>query len=329
MQYIVSLSDERRDHLVVFTLREADVKRPAIDFFFDIAGTSAQQLADDNVIAPGQSDDLVTLQKEVFAEDDQGHYVKDDVVITSNGKELNPDAPFRDAFVSAERDGVGYMLCDLLVCKMGAVAPAASTTAGAGAAVGGQTQDQDDEPKQKLVDDFARIWFIWEIATGYLIDVTKDDPDLTESIAEAEKNSWIEIDVQKAAYKLTDEGQKLYRSYKSEAQELIKRYDIYGDVDVDVDGTIRFDTGLGRDLRIPIFELDGIDPFRARFLIGLNDDEFRDEKNWPELYKSEKSYQLIMRDVSYAPALDTYDRNLLTRILHEGKAQLRLDGRLS
>jgi hypothetical protein len=162
-----------------------------------------------------------------------------------------------------------------------------------------------------------------------MIDVTKDDPALVDSIAEAEKNEWVEIDVQKAAYKLTDEGQKLFSSYKSEAQELIKRYDIYGDVDVDLDRTIRFDTGLGHDFRVPIFELKGIDPFRARFLIGLNDDQWRNEKAWPELYKSQEGYEYIMRDLCYAPSLETYDRNLLTRILEEGKAQLRLDGRLS
>ena len=38
-----------------------------------------------------------------------------------------------------------------------------------------------------------------------------------------------------------------------EAQDLIKRFDIFGDVDVDSQGTARFDTGLGRDLRVPIY----------------------------------------------------------------------------
>ncbi len=135
--------------------------------------------------------------------------------------------------------------------------------------------------------------------------MTKEIPELLDSIAEAEKKEWIEIDVKKAAYKLTPSGQSALQSYKDEAQELLRRYDIYGDVDVDYDGSARFDTGLGKDLRIPVFELEGVDPYRARFLIGLNDGEFSQMQDWPELYKNQAAYEKLLADVGYAPSMKT------------------------
>lgn len=312
MQYILSLSDEQREHLVVFTLRESDVKRPAADFFFDIVGAEPAQLAEDGIISPEQTDDLTAIRNHLFDEDDQGLFIREDASILSNGRDLNPDAPLRNAFVPAERDGVKYMQCDAQVRRSGFPNAATGT-----------------EDHAKRLDDFARIWFIWQIANGALIDVTKDNPELVDSIAEAEKNGWIDIDVKKAAYKLTEEGQQLYRSFKNEAQDLIKRYDIYGDVDMDSSGQVHFDTGLGKDLRIPMFDMEGVDPFRARFLIGLNDGEFANVPNWTSLYRSSDGYEQIMKDVSYAPTIDDVGgRAQLQHILQAGKAQLRQDSRL-
>jgi hypothetical protein len=179
------------------------------------------------------------------------------------------------------------------------------------------------------VETFSRIWFIWQIASGYLIDVTKEDPDLSESIAEAEKNNWIEIDVKKAGYKLSAQGLDLDRSFKEEAQELIRRYDIYGDVDVDYEGNVRFDTNLGRDLRIPVFELEGVDPFRARLLIGLNDNEWANIPEWTSQYRTREFYDKILKDVAYAPSIEDVGRDVLMRVVDAGKAELRADSQFN
>jgi len=323
MQYILSLNDENRQHLVVFTLRESDVKRAAGDFFFDIVANSPEDLSEDETIPKGQVDDLTALQHLIFDQDKDGIFIRNDKSIWANGKELDPDAPLKNAFVESQRDGVKFMICDAMV-RTNATNSIASEDVAASGADEGQESSLTDR-----VDAFARIFFIWRIANGYLIDVTKEDPSLIDSIAEAEKHNWIEIDVQKAAYKLTAEGQKMYAAYKAEAQDLIKRYDIYGDVDVDYSGSIRFDTGLGRDLRIPIFEIDRVDPFRARFLIGLSDGDFDSYQDWPSFYKTAEGYEMLLRDVSYAPSLEELGRDQLKRILDAGKAQLRVDGRIS
>jgi hypothetical protein len=323
MEYLLSLTDANREHLVVFTLREIDVKRTAADFFFDVVGSDASDLGRDGVIAEGQTEDLTSLQQMIFDRDAEGPFIRDELMIYVNNRQLDPDAQMSASFTAAERDGKGYMRCD---CTISLFDPKKAIASGAGAAAVEAGQDTSEEDREKL-QTFARMMFIHQIAIGFQIDVTKDLPEFTDSIAEAEKHGWIEIDVQKAAYKLTPEGVKLYDAWMAEAQDLIKRYDIYGDVDINSDGTIAFDTKLGRDLRIPVMECDGVDPFRARYLIGLNDGDWDTIKDWFMDYKSQGWYEVLLRDIETAPTVDDIGRDTIRRVLDKGKEQLRMDSR--
>ena len=332
MEYLLSLTDSKREHMVVFTLREIDVKRSAADFFFDVVGSDADELGRDGVVAEGQIDDLKSLQQQLFDSDAQGAFIRDDAMIYVNGQELDPDGQMIAAFLPAERDGKKYMRCDASVSVAGAAPgagkPAAYGAAGApfNAAPFNAAPDDGDTDEEKL-QNFARMMFIHQIATGYQLDVTKDFPELMDSIAEAERHEWIEIDVSKAAYKLTAEGKKMHDAWMAEAQDLIKRYDIYGDTDVASDGSVRFDTKLGRDLRIPMFEFDGVDPFRARYLIGLTDGDWDNIKDWEKDYKNEGWYETLMRDVENAASVEEIGEDTLRRVLEKGKEQLRMDSR--
>jgi hypothetical protein len=170
---------------------------------------------------------------------------------------------------------------------------------------------------------FSRLLFIRRLAKGTAIDVTNDYPELTEVIAWGEKDSLIEIDVKKAVYKLTDKGRRLHDSYIAEAQDLIKRFDIYGDVDVDGSGRAHFDTGLGRDLRVAAFEMDGVDPFRARFLIGINDGEFDQDFDWISALLDEGWYREIFAPIERAPSIEEIGRDNMARIMDQAKELLR------
>ncbi|MGH9550169.1 MAG: hypothetical protein ACRD3W_12375 [Terriglobales bacterium] len=317
--------------MVVLTLREMDVKRSAADFVFDVLGTAPNELAEAGVISDGQSEDLSALQEMLFDKDDQGYFIRDSVLIAANGGQFDPDAAMTDGFVKAERDGAPYMRCDLVISIDGGTIGSADGRATHGVApapCGAKpgTASGAEEMQQKL-DAFSRMMFIHQIAIGFVIDVTKEYPELAESIAEAERHEWIEIDTQKVAYKLTAEGQKMHQSYIAEAQDLIKRYDIYGDVDIDMSGNIRFDTKLGKDYRVSVFEIDGVDPFRARFLIGLSDAEWDQLSDWPNLYKNPEWYEYALDDIAQAPTVEEIGRDTLRRILDAGKSQLRMDSR--
>lgn len=183
----------------------------------------------------------------------------------------------------------------------------------------------EDQGKQEKMVEFARQLFIQLIAEGKPIDVTHDVPELQSLIQWGEREQLIEIDVQKASYKLTSKGVALHQAQLKEAEDLIRRYDIFGDVDVDSSGTAFFDTGLGKDLRVPVFEVEGVDPFRARFLVGLNDGEFNDE-DLAQVAFDMNWYDKVFKPIEMAPTAEDIGQSRLMSVVDQGKAKLRAEG---
>lgn len=305
MEYLLSITDGAHQHMAVLSLTDQIVRSNAIEIVLDIiGGEDLNALVSKNILAESYIDDLKALQQLVFDHDDQGQFIREDVFFTANGSDLNPDAPLVEAFIDAEQNGVKYKRCDLLVLS----------NAGGGSSTG-NTNANDKE--------FALAFFLHQISVGCNLDVTKEYPELMDVLAQAEKEQLVEIDVKTANYRLTERGKKIHDTYMDEAQDLIKRFDIFGDVDVDSQGTARFDTGLGRDLRVPIYEIEGVDPFRARFLLGLNDGEWDKSENWIQMTADPKWYAKIMDPVERAPSVDELGRNRLQIIIDQGKAELR------
>lgn len=310
MNYLMRLSDSQNRYLVVFTLDEKLVQQPAVDVVFEIiGGDNAQELVAAGTLSAGQVEDLRALQKIIFDRDQEGVFINEKVNFIANGQELNAEAPLCRAFIPSERDGLKYMRLDLVVTS-GNEVPQATT--------GSNTMSIPEQIKA-----FSRLLFIRRLAKGTAVDVTNDYPELTEVIAWGEKESLIEIDVKKATYKLTDKGRRLHDSYIAEAQDLIKRFDIYGDVDVDGSGRAHFDTGLGRDLRVAAFEMDCVDPFRARFLFGINDGEFDQDFDWISALLDEGWYREIFAPIERAPSIEEIGRDNMARIMNQAKELLR------
>jgi hypothetical protein len=178
-------------------------------------------------------------------------------------------------------------------------------------------------PPEDPMKTYGQIMFLHQMAIGFQLDVTKDFAELADLQPELERKELIDIDVKKASYKLTPAGKAVYDKYIVEAQELIKRYDIFIDSDVDATGKARFDTGLGRDLRVAVYELEGVDPFRARFLLGINDGEWNNLSNWYECIADENWYANVFRPIENAPGVDDIGRDKLINIVDQGKAALR------
>ncbi len=104
MQYLLRLSDERGNTMVVLTLSEKIASANAIDIVFDVIGQDdTDQLISEDILATGQLDDLRALQSAIFDRDAQGVLIRDGVSFIVNGRELNPDAPMINSFVLAER----------------------------------------------------------------------------------------------------------------------------------------------------------------------------------------------------------------------------------
>jgi hypothetical protein len=308
MDYMLGLTDSSRNRMVVLALAEPIVRHAAIDVVFEVLGnTNYDELAASDVLAAGQIDDFKAFQNIIFASDAQGPYIKDGINFKVNGRDLDPDAPLLDSFLSAERNGKKYMRCDIML--EGAAVPAPASA---------QSMSQEEQ-----VVEFARMMFLHQIAIGFAIDVTAPYPELLELIKYAESKGLIEVDVKKVAYNLTDEGQRVHEKYISEARDLIRRFDIYSDVDIDSSGNVHFGTGFGRDWRIPAFELEGVDPFRARFLLGLNDGEWNDLSNWMELCQDPNWYSEIFGPVELAPSIDDVGRKRMETVVDQAKELLR------
>ena len=316
--YQLTVTDEQKQHLVVLTMPDDSERRPAADVVFEILGGDPAELMASGVLSEGQLEEFQILQKAIFDRDAEGLFIRETVHFKANGQELDPDGPFGKAFKESTREGVKYMRGELMVLGTGPMpAAAAKSAAGTAAAPSASTNDQSSE-----IRDLSRVMFLHQIAIGYAIDVTKEFPELMDCIAWAEKNELIEIDVKKVAYKLTERGKRMHDSYIEEAQDLIKRFDIYGNVDCDNSG-IYFDTGLGKDLRVPAFELEGVDPYRARFLLGINDGEWDVLSNWTELFDKESWYQQIFAPIDQAPSLEEIGSEKMAEIMTKAKAILR------
>lgn len=319
MNYLLRVSDHLNQHLVVITLDQQTAKQPAVDIVFEILGAEKpEELIEEGRLPEGQVEDLRALQKMIFDRDSDGLFISNSVDFLANGEALDPEAPLLQAFVPSERDSVKYMRCDLVVIdKNGASSTNTSANTSGANTSGAKTTEQK-------VEEFGRVMFLHQIAVGTIIDVTKDNGDLVDVIAYAERENLIEIDVKKAAYKLSEKGKRMHDSYIAEAQDLIKRFDIYGDVDVDSTGTAHFDTNLGRDLRVAAFEAEGVDPFRARLLLGLNDGEWDKLDNWTEVFQDPTWYGQIFAPVEQAPSVEEIGESNLRRIIEQAKATLRL-----
>lgn len=318
MNYLLRVSDHLNQHLVVITLDQATVRQPAVDIVFEILGAEKpEELVEDGRLPEGQIDDLQALQKIIFERDSDGLFISNSVDFLANSETLDPEAPLLQAFVPSERDSVKYMRCDLTILDK------ASEKSGAHAKSSVGASSNNQSTIEKKIEEYSRVMFLHQIAVGTIIDVTKDNADLVDVISHSERENLIEIDVKKAAYKLSEKGKRMHDSYIAEAQDLIKRFDIYGDVDVDTSGTAHFDTNLGRDLRVAAFEIEGVDPFRARFLLGLNDGEWDKLDNWSEVFQDPNWYSEIFAPIEQATSVEEIGESKLRRIIEQAKEALR------
>lgn len=311
MDYLLSLSDDGQQHMVIFTLPENIVRHNAIDVVIDVIGDeNIDELVAKNLVAEGYVDDLRALQRIIFDKDQQGIFIRESISFTANNADLNPDAPLMQAFAPAMRDGVKYFRSDITV-----IGGASGSSSGQSGSASASTVNN---PKE-----FSATFFLHQICVGRQLDVTKDHIELDETLKQAERDGLVEVDVKQASYRSTPKGKAKHDEIRSEAQNLIKRYDIYCDVDVDSSGTARFDTGLGRDLRVPVYEFEGVDPFRARFLLGLNDGEWDKMEDWTDVVEDPKWYASIMEPIERAPSVDEIGRSKIQSIVEQGKAKLR------
>lgn len=179
-------------------------------------------------------------------------------------------------------------------------------------------------PVPERLAEFQRMLLVHQVGVGkQKLDVAEPPVALVDLIAELEREGLIEVVAGDIGYHLSQEGHQRHVKWMDQAQELIRAYDIYGDVDEDADGTLRFDTGLGKDLRVPAYEDDKVDPFFARVLLGLNDGEWADQADWERKLASEAWFAEVFAPVRSAPSVAMLGAARIEHIKEQAKARLR------
>ena len=100
-------------------------------------------------------------------------------------------------------------------------------------------------------------------------------------------------------YAITYEGRRMLGQIMEETETYIGQYDVFGDVTYDIEaGSAEFGTGRGEDLRVQVYESEGIDAVRAVFLLRLYDstlDAYAD--SWRERIHSKEFYDEVLLPV--------------------------------
>ena len=73
-------------------------------------------------------------------------------------------------------------------------------------------------------------------------------------------------------FRISERGKKRLMDLIAEAETYVGRYDIFKEVVYDAESRLfEFETGRGEDLRVQVYEAEGLDPVRVVFLLLLHD----------------------------------------------------------
>jgi hypothetical protein len=179
-------------------------------------------------------------------------------------------------------------------------------------------------PDAEVLGKFQRMALLQQIAVGEdQPDVTEPPVELVDLLRALERDRLIEVDAANVCFALTPEGMRQYDTWMEQGQALVRAYDIYGDVDEDASGTFHFDTDLGKDLRVALFESEGLDPFQARVLLALNDREWVDIHDWATKISATSWLQQVLAPVCEAPTAESIGPERLAVLKDQAKERLR------
>ena len=150
-----------------------------------------------------------------------------------------------------------------------------------------------------------------------------DEPDLglvpiAQNLA---SRDLIAASEESGVYEFTEEGAGLIEQMIEEAESYIDRFDLFSDVLVDLDSEeMEFGTGCGEDLRVQVYESEGVDPVRAVFLLRLYDSTLDIYlETWREEVHREEFFNEALR-----PVLDSarVEDDLVGLVIESGYAHV-------
>ena len=164
------------------------------------------------------------------------------------GEEIDPGAPVKDVLAGRRLSLVVRQTFEVLEWS---------------AAHGGE--------RAELVGWLRRSALLYAIDKHDLAVLDEADSPLLPVARELQTDDVLEAD-EAGRFQITGPGRERLGAVLAETEAYIDQYDIFCDVLYDLETrSVRFGTGGGEDLRVEVYESEGIDPIRAVFLLRLYD----------------------------------------------------------
>lgn len=281
---------------LTLSVDEAMLEHAAIDVAFALLGHDRPEaLVAQGLLEASDMAAFTGLQRLIFDRDDEGLFLRSGIAFEANGQAVAPGTPLRQYCAGGQ--------CRWVVRAPRPEAAAAPTV-------------------HEQVGRYAHLMLLHQVATGHAPKASKAYPALAGAIAEAERQGQLEIDPSTGRYALTPIGRRTHQNLLDEAQDLRRRFEVYGDVFLDEGPEARFGTGAGEDLRVPMLELAHLDPFRARFLAGLDEGEWNGLPAWWEHVTQSAWYAEVFAPIEAAPSVEAIGRATLERVRDQAAAYL-------
>ena len=140
-----------------------------------------------------------------------------------------------------------------------------------------------------------------------------DDTDLAllpiaQSLVE---EGLIERPADSGPFEVTELGIEMLHEVTAEAENVLERYEVFGDVLYNPEaGECDFGTGVGIDLRIPVYESEALSAVRAVLLVELCDGELaRMSDDWQTAIHDREFFEALLLPVVERPLVDEEDLN--------------------
>lgn len=152
--------------------------------------------------------------------------------------------------------------------------------------------------RAELVGWLRRSALLYAIDKHDLAVIDEPDGVLRPVSRELQAEDALETD-ESGSFRITGSGRQHLGAVLTETEAYIDQYDIFCDVLFDLETrSVRFGTGNGEDLRVPVYESEGIDPIRAVFLLRLYDGSLDGHPaDWTEKVVSEEVFDWMLSPV--------------------------------
>ncbi|MDE2823326.1 MAG: hypothetical protein OXK79_07455 [Chloroflexota bacterium] len=157
----------------------------------------------------------------------------------------------------------------------------------------------------------SRVLLYFVGALEYVLPTEPDDNADTALLPIAQslvEEGLVERPADSGTFEITELGMEALHEMTAEAENVIERYEVFADVLCDPEsGECDFGTGAGIDLRIPVYEAEGLSPVRVVLLVELCGGEFvRIDVDWRLAIQDREFFEALLPVVE-RPLVDAQD----------------------